>query len=429
MSESSAAMMLSTAYLSRLLILGMAGLLVSAIIWSGWTELDEITRGVGKVIPSSRLQVIQNLEGGIVESIFIEEGDEVKSGQPLLELDDTQFASNYREKELDYFNNLARALRLKADLKHSESLEFPSILDEYANYRKREQQLFKNRRNAHKAELSVMKQQQLQAEQELISIQAQLKVFKKNHQLSKQEFKMTLPLAEKGVVSKVQLMRLEQEVNRLASDKENAELAMPRMESAIDEIEDRMNEVVLKYRTKTLEALKEVEAVLDQLEEARKSLGDRVSRTIIRSPVNGIVQKLYINTLSGVVDPGMDLVDIIPVGDSLEVEMMVHPRDIAFIRLGLKAVVKLTAYDFTIYGGLDGKVVHISADSIQNEKGESFYIVKIKTHKSHLSDFDKSLPIMSGMQAEVDIMTGKKSLLAYLMKPILRAKSRAFTER
>ena len=429
MSESSAAMLLNTAYLTRLLILGLAAFLISATIWAALTELDEITRGQGKVIPSSRLQVVQNLEGGIVETIFIGEGDEVKLHQPLMELDDTQFASNFREKELDYYSNLARASRLKAELEHSEVLVFPSELEEYDNYRKRERQLFQNRRNAHQAELNVIRQQQRQAVQELTSIRAQLKILEKNFLLSKQEFEMTEPLTERGIVSKVQLLRLEQEVNDLASQKENAELSIPRLESARDEIQDRIAEVELKYRSETLESLKEVEVVLDQLEEATKSLGDRVSRTIIRSPVNGIIQKLHINTLGGVVDPGMDLVDIIPIGDSLEVEMMVSPRDIAFIRVGLKAVVKLTAYDFTIYGGLDGEVVHISADTIQNEKGEAFYIVKIKTHESHLGGIDKPLPIMSGMQAEVDIITGQKSLLAYLMKPILRARNRAFTER
>lgn len=429
MSESSAAMMLNTAYLTRLLILGLAAFLVSLTLWASLTQLDEITRGQGKVIPSSRLQTVQNLEGGIIENIFIEEGDEVKKDQSLIELDDTQFASNYREKELDYFSNLARMIRLKAEINLKEKLEFPDNLEKYGNYRKREIQLFNNSISAHAAEVNVVKQQLIQANQELISIQAELKIYNKNFSLSKQEYEMTQPLAKKGIVSKVQLLRLEKEVNELDSKRENAKLSIPRLMSSRNEVLGRLSEVELRYRTKRLEELKEVEVMLDQLAEARHSLGDRVKRTMIRSPVHGIIQKLYVNTLKGVVDPGMPLVDIIPVGDSLEIEVMVNPRDIAFISMGLKAVVKLSAYDFTIYGGLDGEVVHISADTIENEKGEEFYVVRIKTHESHLGSIEHPLPIMSGMQVDTDILTGQKSLLAYLMKPILRARSRAFTER
>lgn len=429
MSESSAAMMLNTAYITRLLILVLAAFLFSVTLWAGLSEIDEIARGQGKVVTSSRMKVVQNLEGGIVKEIFVIEGAEIKIGQPLIELDDTQFASNYREKELEYFSSLARFVRLKAELNLEDELVFPDVLDEYENYRSREIQLFLSSVNGHRAGRNIIKQQALQAEQDLTSIRAQLKIFEKNYLLSKQEYEMTLPLMEKGIVSKVQLLRLEKEVNDINSQKGNAALSIPRLESVRDEVKGRLLEIDLKYRSGTLEALKEVEVVLDQLQEMRKSLGDRVSRTVIRSPVHGVVQKLYVHTIGGVVDPGMPLVDIIPSGETLEIEAMVSPRDIAFIKMGLKAVVKLTAYDFTIYGGLEGAVVHISADTIENEKGEPFYIVRIKTNKSYLGSVDKPLPIMSGMQAGVDIITGKKSLLSYLMKPLLRARNRAFTER
>ncbi|MCK5895139.1 MAG: HlyD family type I secretion periplasmic adaptor subunit [Endozoicomonadaceae bacterium] len=429
MSESSAAMLLNTAYLTRLLILGLAAFLLSVTLWAALTQLDEITRGQGKVIPSSRLQTVQNLEGGIVKNIFVEEGDEVKKNQSLIELDDTQFASNYREKELDYFSNMTRMVRLKAEINMNKMLEFPNELEKYGNYREREIQLFNNSIRAHVAEVNVVEQQLIQANQELISIKAELRIFNKNFSLSKQEYEMTKPLADKGIVSRVQLLRLEKEVNELDSKRENAKLSIPRLMSSIDEVKGRLSEVKLKYRTKRLEELKEIEVVMDQLKTARHSLGDRVKRTMIRSPVNGVIQKLYVNTLEGVVDPGMPLVDIIPIGDSLEIEVMVNPRDIAFIHLGLKAVVKLTAYDFTIYGGLDGEVVHVSADTIENEKGDELYVVRIKTHESYLGSIEHPLPIMSGMQVSTDIITGQKTLLAYLMKPILRARSRAFTER
>jgi len=432
MSESSAAMLLNTAYLSRFLIIAIAFFFASLVTWASLTELDEMTRGQGKVIPSSRLQEVQNLEGGIIKNIYITEGQSVDVGQALMELDDTQFASSFRETELDYFSLLAKITRLRSESKNIysyESLVFPIELENSLKYKNREKQIYKNRVNSRKSERGIIKQQLLQARQELSSVEAQVVNLAENYRLSLEEFEMTKPLVSKGVVSKVQLIHLEKALNDVLSQKQSAEISIPRLASSVEEVIERQAELDYKFESEVLDDLREAEVGLDQLNESKKSLGDRVSRTIVRSPVNGIIQKLHVTTLGGVVDPGMKLVDIIPLGDSLEVEMMVVPRDIAFIRIGLKAKVKLSAYDFTIYGGLDGEVVYISSDTIENEKGEAFYVAKIKTFKSHLGDNENRLTIKPGMQADVDILTGKKSLLSYILKPLLRAKSRAFTER
>ena len=428
MSESSAAMLLDTAYLTKLSILLVVFFILSVVFWSSITKVDEITRGLGKVIPSSRLQVVQNLEGGIVKNIFVKEGERVKAQQSILELDDTQFAAVHKEKELEYFSEMAKITRLKAEFK-GKALKFSETLIDYPKFIEREQQIYRNRTIALKNEKNIVNQQMRQQELELDSVHSQLESLTKNYKLVNKEYELTQPLEKKGIVSTVQLIRLKQQVNETYSKMKNAEISIPKLTIAIDEIKSRLSEVSIKYEEEVISQLRESEVRFAQLNELRRSYEDRVFRTIIRSPVNGIIRKLHATTIGGVVNPGMDLVDIIPLKGGLLIEVKVSPRDIAFIRNKQEAVVKLTAYDFTIFGGLKGIVEHISADSIQNDKGEEFYFVKIKTEKSFFTVNDAKLPIMPGMQAEVDIITGKKSLMTYLIKPLLRTKNMAFTER
>ncbi|MGY0218462.1 HlyD family type I secretion periplasmic adaptor subunit [Endozoicomonadaceae bacterium StTr2] len=428
MSDTSAAMLLKTPRGGRMLLGFMFLFMVIAVSWAFWAEVDEITRADGTVIPSSRLQVIQNLEGGILEQLFVAEGEHVNAGQPLMQLDDTRFSSDMRGGQIEYFSELARVSRLKAEI--ADTLpQFPAELDNFPNYVSRELALFKSRQANLKAEQEIAARQTAQSKQELVSIEAQADYLRTSHELGKQELQMTLPLADKGVVSQVELIQLKQRVNDLGGELIMAELSMPKLEQAYEEARAREREVTLKFREEALTELNEAEVKLRQVRENQTSLKDQVSRTLVRSPVTGVVKKINVTTIGGVVQPGMDLIEVVPLEDNLLVEARVNPKDIGFLATGMRAVVKFTAYDFAVYGGLEGTVDHISADTIQDEKGESYYLVRVRTSESHLGSEDNPLEIIPGMRSNIDIMTGKKTIMGYLMKPILRARSNALTER
>ena len=410
-----------------LLWMGLVAVL-AVLFWMAWAEVDEITRGNGKVVPSSRLQVVQNLEGGILDAIYVSEGDQVEVGQTLMHLDEIRFSSSLQEAEVEYYSILATIARLRAEAEQR-PLTFPRALDRFPAYRDREQALYRSRRQSLETNLTIVREQTAQQEQTLRALRSRRAHLQKSYDLSRKELELTRPMAEKGVISEVELIQLEQKVNDLLAELRNAELDMPRLTSTLEENRARERDVLLDFQEQARETLRENEIRLARMTESRKSLRDQVTRRQVKSPVKGIIKKVHVNTIGGVVQPGMDLVEIVPLQDHLLVEAMIAPKDIAFLRIGLEAVVKLTAYDFAIYGGLKGKVDHISADTITNEQGESFYLARIRTDRNWLGTGEKPLHIIPGMVAGVDIITGKKTVLDYLLKPVLRAKANALTER
>ncbi len=354
------------------------------IIWAALTQVDELVKGDGKVVPSSQLQVLQSLDGGVIKAILVKEGDEVKAGQALVEIDTTRFVSSVKENDAQRVALSARAERINA-LLENRSFKFPPdpTPDQTIAY-EQEQRYFVN------AKIQLDNQVAASAEQ-LASAQ--------------RELRLTEPLLNSGAVSEVEVLRLKREVTRLRGLREQAEF---------------------EFKNNLRKDLSDTMAKLNSLSEGSVGLQDRVKQSVIRSPLNGFVKRLYVNTIGGVVGAAKDIIEVVPSEDNLSIEAKVPPKDIGFLRVGQKALVKLTAYDFSIYGGLDAVVDSIGADSITDEKGNSYYIVRVKTHKLQLK---KNLPIIPGMQAEVDIQTGSKSILTYLLKPILRAKQIAFTER
>ena len=427
-SDKNAALLMRTPTGGRFLIYTMLAALLIALIWASLAPLAEITRGMGVVVPSQRLQVVQNLEGGILEEIYVREGQRVTKDEPLLQLDDTRFTASYRESAVEYYSELAKAARLKAELS-GQSLKFPPELNNHQDYISRETEIFNKRSDGLKGQLEIANKQVSQAQHELAASQAQLEFLQTSLELGEEELQLTRPLARQGVVSKVELLQLKQRVNDLASDKTMTELSLPRLKAAYQESMARKKELMLQFREEVVQELKETEVRLDQLTESHNALQDKVVRTLIRSPLDGIIKKIHINTVGGVVQPGADLMEIVPVEDNLLVEAQISPKDIGFLREGMKSVVKLTAYDFAIYGGLEGTLEHISADTIKDDKGESFYVVRIRTRDTHLGTKEKPLEIIPGMRTNVDIITGEKTLMEYLLKPILKAKQNALTER
>lgn len=414
---------------SRILLIVIAVIVAWLIIWASFAKIDEITKGIGKVIPSKQIQIVQNLEGGIISEILVYEGQLVNSGQVLVKISDTKFSSSFEENKLRYQELKSKSIRLNAEataakLNISKELyaEMPELIEkEKSLYHINKKQLIQS--------INILEEQVNQRSHELIEAESKLEQLKKGYSLIAQEVEITKPLVKKGLVSQVEYLQLSRETNSMKGELDAVRLSIPRIRSTITEAKNKIEEAKLEFRHKAKEELNEVEAEMSRILETSGALEDQVQRTFVRSPVKGIVNQLLINTVGGVVQPGMEIVEIVPLDDKLLIETKIKPSDVAYLYPGLKAIVKFTAYDFSIYGGLEGKLTHISADTIVDEEGESFYIVRIKTDKNYLEKNGVQSNILVGMVANVDIITGKKTIMDYILKPIIKARQNALTER
>jgi len=399
------------------------------LCWAANSEVEETTRGMGKVIPSRQIQKVQNLEGGILAEILADVGDVVEKGQILLKIDKTRFSAPYQESRVNYLALLAKLTRLEAET-HDRELVIPKEVEtENPEIGQREKELFTSRKQRLHATVGKLKQQLTQRRQQLAEAKAHLAEVKRTYRLLRKELEMTRPLVKAGAVSEVELLRLRREVSQKKGEIETTTVSMPRLQSMISEATDAIEEEKLKFFNQAKQELNEAYARLQSLSATASALKDRLRRTEVRSPVRGTVNRILVNTIGGVIQPGMDLIEIVPLEDSLLVEARIKPADIAFLHPGQKAKVKFTAYDFTIYGGLDATVEYIGADSITDEQGRSFYPVRMRTKKNYLGPEAAPLPIIPGMVTTVDILTGNKTILSYLLKPVLRAKVSALRER
>lgn len=415
------------------LILGVALFFVVAVIWANWAILDEVTSGEGRVIPSSQVQVVQNLEGGIVKDILVGEGDIVEADQTLMNIDNSAFVASYGELQSKYFGFLGSVSRLTAEAEQA-PLKFPPVLiAEQPMIAQSERDLYMARQSELQAQLAVFEQQVNQRTQELAELRSRLEHLQRSIELLRQEVQISAPLVEKGVVPRIEYLRLQRQINDMVGESNSVKISIPRAESALREANRRIEERFLTFRSEAQKELTQRRTELATLSESIIAARDRVQRTEVRSPVRGIVKQVKVTTVGGVVKPGMDLMEIVPLDDTLLVEARVRPKDIAFIRPNQDAVVKITAYDFAIYGGLKARVERISADAIEeeatNQRNESYYKIVVRTDKNYLGTADHPLPIIPGMVASVDILTGKKSVMDYLLKPVLRARQQALRER
>ncbi|WP_375162924.1 HlyD family type I secretion periplasmic adaptor subunit [Pseudomonas sp. LS44] len=413
----------------RLTIWGLIGFGVFLVGWAHFAVIDEVTRGEGKAIPSSKLQKIQNLEGGIVSELFVREGQVVEIGAPLLRLDATRFESNVGETEADRLAMFLRVERLSAEVEDRDLQISEQVIRSAPSQAASEQALFVSRRQQLHDEVAGLQEQLVQRQQELREFASKQEQFRNSLKLLRQEIAISEPLVAEGAISPVEVLRLKRAEVESRGQLDATGLAIPRAESAIKEVQRKIDETRGRFRSEALGQLNEARTDLSKAEATGKALEDRVNRTLVTSPVRGIVKQLLVNTIGGVIQPGSDLVEIVPLDDTLLVEARIRPQDIAFLHPGQKAMVKFTAYDYTIYGGLAADLEQIGADTITDDEGNSFYLIKLRTQKSHLGSEEQPLLIIPGMIASVDIMTGKKSILSYLLKPIIRARAEALHER
>lgn len=408
-------------------LLRWAGLIILVlVVWASIAEVDEVAKGEGRVIPSSQLQIVQSVDGGVVEQLMVREGQEVAPGALLLRIDPTRFASNLRDNRSQYLALRIRAARLEALTENAdfqppaaEAAEAPELVG-------RERSLFESSRAELEAGVAIARDQVQQRQNDIDAMRARHTQASEGLDLAAQELKVTRPLIASGAVSEVEVLRLERQVSTLSGEKQQAYAQMEQARAALTEANRKVEEVALNFRNRWRNELAETMAKLNSLSETGNALADRVSKAEVRSPVRGTVKRLLVNTVGGVVQPGQELVEIVPLDDALLLETKIRPRDIAFLRPRQPAMVKFSAYDFAIYGGLEAEVEQIGADTVTDDKGNAFYVIRVRTHKTSLGD---DLPIIPGMVAEVDIITGEKTVLSYLLKPVLRAHSSALRER
>ncbi len=412
-----------------ILILINAGL-VLLIIWAGFSEIESVTTGQGQVIPSSQLQVVQTLEGGIIRSISVQEGDLVKKGQELMQIDDTGFSSQLGEISRRKSALIAERARLLAEADFLKEINFPDSLKKNSPASiAAEMEVFNSRRLQLSGELEVLKNRLDQRRSELVELGATETKLATTLVPLQREAELTQEMFSKGVIPEIELLRLQGRLAELQGDLSVVIAAKPKLEAAIREAANKISSTRNAYILTARERLARVSGELAIIEETMRAAKDRVTRTLLRAPVNGIINKINATTIGSVVQPGRDIMEIVPIDDGLLIEARIRPQDVAFIKPDEQASVKLTAYDYLIYGALKGKVVRISADTISDNKGENFYRVIIRTDKNYLGDNKNILRIIPGMVATVDIQAGTNTVLSYLLKPILRARSEAFRER
>lgn len=411
---------------ARLMLYMVVVAIICVIVWACFAPIDEVTRGSGRVIPSSQLQRVQSFDGGVVQEIRVSEGDFVSAGDLLMRIDPTRFLSNFNENRAKAETLQAKAERLRALATGSEFTPSEALVEQAPNIVSRERELYHSSLETLDEQKQILQERLAQRRAELNEATARRNAASRELNLASQELNMTRPLLSSGAVSEVEVLRLQREVSRASGERNQAAAQVSRLESAIQEALGELREVDAKARNEWRQELSATLGELSALDESSEGLQDRVRLSEIRSPVDGVVQRLAINTIGGVAQPGQEVVDIVPTDDALVVEAKIAPQDIAFLRPGLPATIKLTAYDFSIYGGLDAQLEHISADTTTDEEGNTYYRVRVRTEDSAEAD---AVDVIPGMTAQVDILTGKRTVMQFLLKPVLRAWGNAMGER
>lgn len=423
---------------SNVVFLSVTSIFTALVLWAAFAQIDELARGNGKVIPTDKIQTVQSLDGGIISEISVKEGQTVKAGDPLMKIDTTRFQATLEESKQEYLALLAVKSRLEIESKIDVNKNLPSIkfnkkiLEDSSRYDINETLLLENRFRELKSSIRVLENQASQKKQEQREIQSNIRKLSQSLEYIEEQRKTIKKLVARGIKSKYDLLDIEKEYTQTRGDLETARLSISRSEYAISEAKNRISEKLNTFKSEASNELQKTVGSINRFEARLVGDKDKVAKTTIVSPVDGIIKHLNLNTIGGVVQSGMDLIEIVPLSDALVVEAKIDPKDIAFINPSQKVIIKITAYDFSIYGGLDGKIVEISADSIidkESKEGKSYYRVLVKTDKNYLERKNEKLPIIPGMVATVDIVTGKKTILDFILKPILKVKQDSLHER
>ena len=414
---------------ARFLSLSLVAVVLAAIGWSSQAVVEEVSRGEGRIIPAGKVRTVQYLEGGIVKAIAVREGDRVKKGQLLLRMDPVGAGSLLDKNRALAAGLQARILRLRAELAGRPLRYDAAFAAAHPRLVAQNRRLFEERRREIASALAALEEKARQKRQEIRETKARIASLDRAVAIAREELELITPLARDRVVPRARLLAARGKLNDLEGERKVLSLSLPRLEAALSEIAARARERRAAFRAETLSRLNEAQVKHAALTQSLRADADKLRRTEVRSPVDGIIKTLFVNTIGQVIRPGGDIAEIVPLSDSLLVETRIRPRDIAFLRPGQRAVVKLTAYDYALYGALEGRLARIGADSITDDRGRTYYLAYVRTRRNSLLHDGRELPVIPGMMAQVDIVTGRKTLLRYLTKPLHRMASESFRER
>jgi adhesin transport system membrane fusion protein len=414
----------------RLLAWATMGFLAIFLLWAQFARLEEVSVAAGEVVPQGQVKVIQHLEGGIISAIFVQEGDAVQEGTSLVQLDVTASKASREELQVNLDGMILSRARLMAEARGAQQPEWPAeVGTRRTEIQREEREMFAQRGREHASTLAVLADQVRQRELDIQHLGAQRRALGENLRLARERFGLARDLVKDGLIPRLEYLNLESEMRRLEGDIGTLEPATQRAQAALAEAQSRVAEEKNKFRTRAQDELSKLEVAIARVQEGLTRASDQVLRTEVKSPIQGVVKSLRYHTIGGVVRPGDAIMDIVPSLETLVVEAKLNPTDVGYVRVGQPTVVKITTYDFARYGGLDGKVIYLSADSHTDERGNTFFRVISQTDKTFLGSGPGEFPIAPGMQATVDIHTGDRSVMEYLIKPVLKLKTEAFRER
>ena len=404
-------------------------LMLSMMAWAYFAELEEFTIASGEVVPLGKIKVVQHLEGGIIEELFVKDGDLVEEGQPLLQLDLGSSGTNIEELQVRLDNATLVAARLEAEATGN-PLEFPpDTAERRPGMVISQRQTYEARLSELESSLSILEEQVRQKELEVDELDSQRNAIAKNLKIAQERFKISESLLSEGLTARIEHLELQAAVESLEGELNNLTSSSPRARAAISESQERVTEAERRFRREAKEELGDSQQSAARVSELLIQANQQGVRAEIKSPTAGFVQNMVYNTVGGVVRAGEPIMEIVPTGELLVVEARLNPTDRGYVELGQPAMVKISTYDFARYGGLEGHVVQLAPDSSTDENGEPYFRVVIETSRSYLGAIEGELPITPGMQASADIRTGTRSVLEYLVKPVLKLKHEAFRER
>jgi adhesin transport system membrane fusion protein len=418
----------------HILLGAVLAVVVSFLVWAFFANLDQVTRGEGKVVPSGQTQVIQSLDGGTLAEMKVQEGDVVQKDQVLVVIDNSTAKYSLSELKQRYYIASAAIARLQAEIAGKSDpadIQFPDdVVKSAPDKVAQEKQQFLVRQSQLRSQLGTLQDQLEQRKQDINAIGTKVSSARAALDVAEQQLAILGPAVAAGAASRVDLLKAQQEAQNYRSDMANANASLPGARSALQEAQSKIQETVATFKADSSTEIAKQQSDLATVTESMNEAQAKVGRTELRSPVKGTVKEIKARTTGGVIQPAQDIMEIVPIEDTLLIEAQIRPQDRGFIAPNQKAKVKITAYDYSIYGGLDAVLEQISADAIENEKKELFFRVRLRTDKNFLIGKNgEQLPIIPGMTATVDILTGHKTVLEYLLKPILKARETALTER
>lgn len=399
------------------------------LAWANFAHLEEVSVATGEVVPLGKVKVVQHLEGGIIKDIYVREGDTVKENQPLLQLDLASAGTNRDELQVRLDGLILVATRLAAETE-GKVPQFPAdIARRRANLVTSQRQAYEARRRELESMLTVLRAQVQQKELEVRELESKRKATGRNLELARERLKMSTSLLDSGLTAKMEHLKLEAEVESLEGESQTLATSLPRARAAVAEIQQRLRESDIRFRREAQDELGKTEQEIARVRELLAQATDQGLRAEIRSPTDGIVKNMRYNTIGGIVKAGEPILELVPTGDSLVVESKLNPTDRGYVSRGQSALIKVSTYDYARYGGLEGQVILVAPDSTTDQKGNVYFRVVVQPDKTYLGRRQGELPITPGMQATVDIHTGTKSVMEYLLKPVLKLRDEAFRER